>query len=38
VRWASPAAFEKSAAADLPQRLEHELGRLFPVSRSGAAG
>src|SRR5262245_4155640 len=31
VRRASPAAFEKSAAADLPQRLAHELGQLFPV-------
>jgi Prophage minor tail protein Z (GPZ) len=31
VRGASPAAFEKSAAADLPQRLAHELGRLFPA-------
>jgi hypothetical protein len=30
VRSASPAAFEKSAAADLPQRLAHELGRLIP--------
>ena len=29
VRGASPAAFEKAAAADLPQRVAHELGRLF---------
>ena len=38
VRGASPAAFETSAAADLPQSLAHELGRLFSVSRSGAVG
>jgi hypothetical protein len=37
VRGASPAAFEKSAAADLPQRLAHELGRLFPAPGTRAA-
>src|SRR5262245_29298618 len=30
-RGASPGAFEKSVAADLPQRLAHELGRLLPA-------
>ena len=36
VRGASPAAFEKSAAADLPQRLAHELGRLFPGTKAAS--